>query len=183
MSLRTACNHCNTPMKSRVKHQEIAGAPEDLRKTANMLPTSKADQGHCNTAPNGLWWSIWTELHLKLLFDPTLSFNQPFELQYLAILGISIYLKIIKDEMKVFGTAGETTQDKTVLTPWQLKSGVWTLYMFIYNYINMAMDHKIKCDCEISQIQLCSRLVFQWYLISINCYHSISAILDTLTFS
>lgn len=28
-------------MKSRVKHQEIAGAPEDLRKTANMLPLPK----------------------------------------------------------------------------------------------------------------------------------------------
>lgn len=41
MSLRTACNHCNTPMKSRVKHQEIAGAPQDLRKTANMLPLPK----------------------------------------------------------------------------------------------------------------------------------------------
>lgn len=41
MSLRTACNHCNTPMKSRVKHQEIAGAPQDLRRTANMLPFPK----------------------------------------------------------------------------------------------------------------------------------------------
>lgn len=46
MSLRTACNHCNTPMKSRVKHQEIAGAPEDLRETANILPSPKAKQGH-----------------------------------------------------------------------------------------------------------------------------------------
>lgn len=41
MSLRTACNHCNTPMKSRVKHQEIAGAPKHLRKTANMFPLPK----------------------------------------------------------------------------------------------------------------------------------------------
>lgn len=46
MSLRTACNHCNTPMKSRVKHQEIAGAPEDLSETANILPGPKAKQGH-----------------------------------------------------------------------------------------------------------------------------------------
>lgn len=46
MSLRTACNHCNTPMKSRVKHQEIAGAPEDLSETANILPSPKAKQGH-----------------------------------------------------------------------------------------------------------------------------------------
>lgn len=46
MSLRTACNHCNTPMKSRVKHQEIAGAPEDLRETANILHSPKAKQGH-----------------------------------------------------------------------------------------------------------------------------------------
>lgn len=46
MSLRTACNHCNTPMKSRVKHQEIAGAPEDLRETANILPSPRTKQGH-----------------------------------------------------------------------------------------------------------------------------------------
>lgn len=58
MSLRTACNHCNTPMKSRVKHQEIAGAPEDLWKTANMLGTPRAGQGHCNTAPTGPTWSM-----------------------------------------------------------------------------------------------------------------------------
>lgn len=50
----------------------------------------------------------------------------------------------------------------------------------------MAMNHKIKCDlceCEMSLNQLWSMLVFWSYLISLNCYHSISAILDALTFS
>ena len=53
MSLRTACNHCNTPMKSRVKHQEIAGAPEDLRKTANMLPIPKQTKDTGTQLPKG----------------------------------------------------------------------------------------------------------------------------------
>lgn len=52
MSLRTACNHCNTPMKSRVKHQEIAGAPEDLRKTANTLPFPKQTKDTATQATN-----------------------------------------------------------------------------------------------------------------------------------
>lgn len=76
MSLRTACNHCNTAMKSRVKHQEIAGAPEDLRRTANMFLFQKENQGHCNTTPRGLWSYPRTEIHVKQLFRPRLSWTQ-----------------------------------------------------------------------------------------------------------
>lgn len=40
-------------MKSRVKHQEIAGAPEDLRKTANMLPLPKQTKDTSTKLPKG----------------------------------------------------------------------------------------------------------------------------------
>jgi len=39
-------------MKSRVKHQEIAGAPQDLRKTANMLPLPKQTKDIATWHPN-----------------------------------------------------------------------------------------------------------------------------------
>lgn len=44
MFLRMACNHCTTAMKCRVKRQEIAGALEDPRGTANVPPNEESSK-------------------------------------------------------------------------------------------------------------------------------------------
>lgn len=115
MSLRTACNHCNTPMKSRVKHQEIAGAPEDLRKTANMLPIPKANQGHWNRAPKGLRWSLRTELRIKWLFWPKVSSNQGPDLSHDRQLPIFCDEKCRKLWMSAVQISGSRPQGKFIL--------------------------------------------------------------------
>lgn len=113
----------------------------------------------------------------------------------------------LETERKGFGTAGLTSPDETDphfstaadysccvelchtlerrkghQKQWSIKIN-WICGNKLHKHGDGPQNQVWLIDCEMSLKQLCSTLVFRRYLISLNCYHSISAILDTLTFS